>query len=463
MSFLGACAVPHPPLILPEIGRGEEKKISDTIEAYESVAEWVVENNPDLVVITSPHATMYADYMQISSGASAEGNFANFGHPELAFHVEYDEEFVQQVSKTAEEIKLPAGTLGRQGSELDHGTMIPLYFLQKAGYKGKIVRIGLSGLSNTHHYTLGVLLRETADIMNRRMMIVASGDLSHKLKADGPYGFAKEGPVFDQRMADCFATGDFLELLTTPVKLAEGAAECGLRSFWIMAGAFDCLDVDAKLLSCEGPFGVGYGVARFIPKEENKRRNIGEQAVEDHRKSMEELREKEDVYLRLARKSLESYVRYNKRIEVPEGLPEEMLNTRAGAFVSIKKAGQLRGCIGTILPVRDSLASEIIANAVSAGTADPRFPAVTEDELEDLVYDVDVLSEPESIEGPEQLDVKRYGVIVSSEDGYRRGLLLPDLEGIDTVEEQIDIARRKGGISPDENVKLQRFEVTRHE
>lgn len=463
MSFLGACAVPHPPLILPEIGRGEENKISDTIEAYKSVADWIVKNNPDLVVITSPHATMYGDYMQISSGSTAKGSFANFGHPELAFHVEYDEEFVQQVSKTAGEIKLPAGTLGRQGSELDHGTMIPLYFLQMAGYEGKIVRIGLSGLSNIHHYTLGVLLRETADIMDRRMMIVASGDLSHKLKADGPYGFAKEGPVFDQRMADCFDKGDFLELLTTPAKLAEGAAECGLRSFWIMAGAFDCLDVESELLSCEGPFGVGYGVARFTPRGENGRRNIGEQVLEGHKREMEDLRKKEDDYLRLARKSLESFVRYNKRIDVPDGLPAEMINTRAGAFVSIKKAGQLRGCIGTILPVRESLAAEIIANAVSAGTADPRFPEVTEEELEDLVYDVDVLSEPEPIESPAQLDVKRYGVIVSSEDGYRRGLLLPDLDGVDTVEEQISIARRKGGISPDERVKLQRFEVTRHE
>jgi AmmeMemoRadiSam system protein A len=264
-------------------------------------------------------------------------------------------------------------------------------------------------------------------------------------------------------MADCFSSGDFLELLTTPSKLAEGAAECGLRSFWIMAGAFDCLDVDAELLSCEGPFGVGYGVARFIPKGENLKRNIGEQAVDSHKKKMEELRRKEDDYLRLARKSLESYVRYHKHIEVPQGLPEEMINTRAGAFVSIKKAGQLRGCIGTILPVRDSLASEIIANAISAGTSDPRFPAVTEDELEDLVYDVDVLSEPEAIDSPAQLDVKRYGVIVSSEDGYRRGLLLPDLDGVDTVEEQISIARRKGGISPEEKIKLQRFEVTRHE
>ena len=131
--------------------------------------------------------------------------------------------------------------------------------------------------------------------------------------------------------------------------------------------------------------------------------------------------------------------------------------------MSIKKDGELRGCIGTILPVRDNLAAEIIANAVSAGTADPRFSAVTAEEPDELVYDVDVLSSPEPIDTPAQLDVKRYGVIVASEDGLRRGLLLPDLEGVDTVEEQISIARRKGNISPTEPVKLLRFEVTRHE
>uniref|UniRef100_UPI0025FC628A AmmeMemoRadiSam system protein A n=1 Tax=Anaerovibrio sp. TaxID=1872532 RepID=UPI0025FC628A len=235
------------------------------------------------------------------------------------------------------------------------------------------------------------------------------------------------------------------------------------RSFWIMAGAFDRMDVQSKLLSCEGPFGVGYAVAQFTPGGQNENRNICEQAVEKQQEAMARRRAQEDEYLKLARKSLESYVRNNKCIEVPADLPAEMVNTKAGAFVSIKKDGQLRGCIGTILPVRENLAREIIENAVSAGTGDPRFPRVTEDELESLVYDVDVLSTPEAVDSPKELDVKRYGVIVESEDGHRRGLLLPDLEGVDTVEEQISIASQKGNISPDEKIKLWRFEVTRHE
>jgi len=133
---------------------------------------------------------------------------------------------------------------------------------------------------------------------------------------------------------------------------------------------------------------------------------------------------------------------------------------RAGVFCSIKKNGQLRGCIGTIEPVRRNIAEEIIHNAIAAATDDPRFPEVRPDELRWLTYSVDVLGKPEPIEGMHQLDPKRYGVIVSS--GHRRGLLLPNLEGVDTVEEQVRIARQKAGISRGENVSLQRFEVVRH-
>ena len=145
------------------------------------------------------------------------------------------------------------------------------------------------------------------------------------------------------------------------------------------------------------------------------------------------------------------------RMALAAQVPDE----RAGCFVSLKKDGELRGCIGTILPTAESLAEEICGNAISAGTRDPRFPPVEENELPELVYDVDVLTTPEPIAGPNQLDVRRYGVIVSTEDG-RRGLLLPDLDGIDTVDEQIRIAARKGHIDLAEDYRLERFEAVRH-
>ena len=162
----------------------------------------------------------------------------------------------------------------------------------------------------------------------------------------------------------------------------------------------------------------------------------------------------------MARYSLEYFVKTHKPAELPKNLPDELMNRRAGAFVSLHKDGNLRGCIGTIMATQNTLAEEILTNAISACSRDPRFSPVTEDELDDLEYSVDVLGEPEQIFDLKALDVRKYGVIV--ENGTRRGLLLPDLEGVDTVAEQIAIAKRKAGIRPDEKVALWRFEVIRH-
>jgi AmmeMemoRadiSam system protein A len=241
--------------------------------------------------------------------------------------------------------------------------------------------------------------------------------------------------------------------------MADSAAECGLRSFWIMAGAMDRRKVVSHLLAYEGPFGVGYGTAIFEPGERDEGRAILDLYEQEQREQIANLRAGEDAHLALARASLEHFVKRHEYLPVPADLPPA-LQGRHGAFVSIKKDGALRGCIGTFLPTRDNLAQEIIYNAVSAGLNDPRFSQVTEAELPELVYDVDVLTEPEPIDSPAKLDVRRYGVIVQA--GNRRGLLLPDLEGVDTVEQQISIARRKGNIGEKEKVQLYRFEVERH-
>ncbi|MFQ6059564.1 MAG: AmmeMemoRadiSam system protein A [Anaerolineae bacterium] len=163
--------------------------------------------------------------------------------------------------------------------------------------------------------------------------------------------------------------------------------------------------------------------------------------------------------VQLARETIEKYVREGRTIEPPEDLTPEM-RERAGVFVSLHKRGQLRGCIGTFQPAEKNVAQEIIRNAIASATRDPRFPPVRPDELDDLEISVDVLSPPEPVDSEADLDPKRYGVLVES--GWKRGLLLPDLEGVDTVEQQVDIARRKAWIGPDEPIKLYRFEVRRY-
>lgn len=163
--------------------------------------------------------------------------------------------------------------------------------------------------------------------------------------------------------------------------------------------------------------------------------------------------------VKLAKETVESYVKEEKVINPPAELIPEM-KEQAGVFVSIHKQGELRGCIGTFEATKSSVAEEIIFNAISSATRDPRFSPITPDELEKLEYSVDILTKPELVDNEEQLDPKKYGVIVESEG--RRGLLLPDLEGVDTVERQTEICRSKAGIFPDEPVKLYRFQVRRY-
>ena len=160
----------------------------------------------------------------------------------------------------------------------------------------------------------------------------------------------------------------------------------------------------------------------------------------------------------MARETVESFITRGE-IPHPKSIPAEMKG-KAGVFVSLHKNDELRGCIGTIEPTEANIAQEIIRNAISAATGDPRFNQVTADELPELQYSVDVLTEPEPVTSEKDLDPKKYGAIV--ETGWRRGLLLPDLEGVDTVEKQLEICRMKAGIGPKEPVKLFRFEVKRY-
>ena len=170
-----------------------------------------------------------------------------------------------------------------------------------------------------------------------------------------------------------------------------------------------------------------------------------------------------DKYTNLAQKAIEIYLKENRLIDPPENLPPEMLEKRAGVFVSIhKKDGSLRGCIGTFLPTKENIAKEIISNAISAAFFDPRFFPVQKEELNDLEISVDILSEPEPVESIDELDPKKYGIIVKTKNG-RTGLLLPDIKGINSINEQISIACQKAGIDPvKEKFQIYKFTVKRH-
>lgn len=466
MAILAGYMVPHPPMILPQVGRGAEADIQTTIDAYRSVAAEIADLEPETIIVSSPHTVMYQDYNHISPGHGAYGDMSRFGAPGLSLQVAYDEEVRRKVCSDAEKAGLRAGTAGERERHLDHGTFIPLWFVEQAyrerkkDVSYKVLRVGLSGLSLLDHYALGILLAKAVNDLGRRAVFIASGDLSHYLKEEGPYGFREEGPVYDERIMKTMGTGNFGELFDYSPDFCEMAGECGHRSFTIMAGAFDCTAVRTHVYSHEDVTGVGYGIISVYPEGYDVSRNFGEQYVERHDAYLAERKANEDAYVQLARKTVETYVKEGPEASVEMDVPQEMKDRKAGVFVSLHIDGQLRGCIGTIEGVRENIAAEIIGNAVSACARDPRFSPVTEAELPFLEYSVDVLGETEPVSDLSELDVKRYGVIVTN--GARRGLLLPNLDGVRDVEQQIAIARQKAGIRESEPVQLERFEVVRH-
>ena len=233
MSIVGAIIVPHPPLIIPTVGQGREQEVQTTIDAYWTAAKQVAEWKPEVLIITSPHQIMYADYFHISPGHGASGDMSAFGALRTRLRAEYDEPLRDELIHRAEVAGLRAGTLGERSPALDHGTFVPLCFLQEAGVNCPILRIGLSGFSPMDHYRLGQCTAQAVDALGRRAAFVASGDLSHKLKDDGPYGYAPEGPVFDRRVTQAMSEGDFLRFLTMDPDLCENGRTTGTFIGWL--------------------------------------------------------------------------------------------------------------------------------------------------------------------------------------------------------------------------------------
>jgi len=443
MKLKAGYVVPHPPLIIPQIGKGEELKIGKTIEAYDSIAKEIAMINPDTIIVVSTHAKSYYDYINIFPGKKAFGSFRNYG-ADIRFEVNYDNDFINALCALMEERNFPAGKDGCKDDVLDHGTMIPLYFIQKYLKDIKIVRISISGHSLETHYLFGQMLYQAVEATDKSFVFVASGDLSHKLLKDGPYGVSNEGVDFDKRFLEILESTQLEKLKNFDEGFLKKAAECGLRSFVVMSGAFDKYNLDVETLSYEATFGVGYAVARIKPlsKKQNTRENNNE----------------EDSFVKLARETIEFYLNTNKELELND-IPDNMKD-KAGVFVSLKKFGQLRGCIGTVFPTTTSIANEIVQNAISAAFNDPRFMPLKAHELKYLEINVDVLDKPVKVNSLDELDPLIYGVIV--EFNNKSGLLLPNLEGVETVKEQIDIALKKARIAPDANYIIKKFKVTRH-
>ncbi|HYR75190.1 MAG TPA: AmmeMemoRadiSam system protein A [Pyrinomonadaceae bacterium] len=466
-SVVFAGIAPHPPIMVPEVGREAIADVRSSINAMAELTERVIASGAETIILISPHAPLESQAFVAYDGPQLYGDFADFRAPAAAVSAELDDELLTEITRAAAAENLL--TLRIIGRKLDHGTAVPLYFLQRNGWSGRVVALGYSFLSNEDHVRFGKCIRAAVDKLGRPVAFIASGDLSHRLKPEAPAGFNPQAHLFDEEVVDAIRSCATRRIVDLDPELRRRAGECGYRSMLVAIGAGEGLDQSCELFSYEAPFGVGYLVAQLfaagsadVSSVQRAQSESVAPASAGGSETHADTRYSTGAELpALARRVIETFITRGEVIATPEN-PSELLKARAACFVSIKtRAGDLRGCIGTIEPVKGTLAEELIANAVSAATRDPRFPPVRADELPALKYSVDVLSAPEPTT-IENLDPNVYGVIVEDANGVRRGLLLPHLEGIDTAARQVEIASRKAGIPTGSEVKLWRFRADRY-
>ncbi len=447
MSWIWSALMPHPPILVPEVGKGREREAAETLRGGSELTGRVRGQRPDVLLVLSPHQPYVPGALFLNTANQYQGSFAPFGAPGVVFSPASARQDQEALNAHLSAASVPIYTQPSPGLRTDQGTTVPLYFLRRAwdGWLPSVVLASPIGLTPEQAFEMGRSLADFDD--GRRWALLASGDLSHRLTPDAPAGYAPEdGPAFDTAVEDALRQGSPEPLLALGEDCIENAGECGYRSVMAMLGLTEKLGGKIQVFSHEGPFGVGYCNALWLSTREAGKPSAGLAPAP----------------VRLARETV-------RRLLTGQPLPksgDEVVSSplwkgRQACFVSIKqKDGALRGCIGTLAPAWPSLDREIIENAVLASTQDPRFPPMTAGELDNVVFSVDVLSEPEPVEGMEQLDPKHFGVIVSK--GLRRGVLLPDLEGVDTVEQQVSIAAQKAGLYSLDGVKFERFQVTRY-
>lgn len=463
-NILGYYLMPHPPILIPDIGKGQERKLEVTTNACNKIGAEIANLKPETIVLITPHGTMFSDAIAISDEDRISGDLSQFRCSNIKMDFNIDKEFNERLNLTCyldgiATVSVDKALLRRynENFQLDHGAMVPLYFVNKYYNQYRLVHITYSFFGSMTLYKFGMKLQKVAKELDRNIVIIASGDLSHKLKEEGPYSYSPYGEKFDKEFLEQLKKGNVNSLFNMDSTMVEEAAQCGLNSVCILLGAMEGKEFKGDILSYEGPFGVGYGVVKF--KREEKESSALDLLIKFNEERLNKKLSEGNPYTKLARESLNYYFANGSKMEDISNLPSELLNRKHGVFVSLKKFGALRGCIGTISPTTNSVAEEIIRNAIEAAFKDPRFPAVNEVELDDIDISVDVLMDAVPAT-KEELNPKKYGVIVSK--GYKRGLLLPDLEGVDTIEDQLSIACDKAGIDSEEDYKIEKFEVIRY-
>lgn len=440
MSIACAALMCHAPIVIPTIGGERAEECRETTNAMREAARALVEHGPEVLVLISPHSPRDRVSWGISEAQALHGSFARFGHGRVQVSVKGAPDASRTLALIAAERGLATHMLAPD--QLDHGALVPLYFVREAGFEGSVLLIALPYPDAGTEVAFGEAIEAAARARGERWAVLASGDMSHRLTPDAPAGFDPVGRKFDQEFVSHLRRGDVRAAIELPRELVARAGEDVVQSTAVAAGAIGFDTRGLRLLGYEGPFGVGYCEALL------------------HAETSQHAPPRALVDIALA--AIDATLREVAFTPPPLSAPWERARP---VFVTLRSPdGTLRGCIGRTLPLARTLAEEVADCAVSAATRDPRVPPITSNELDALQVEVSVLRPAERVDSRAELDPRTYGVVVTY--GPRRGVLLPAIEGVDTVDDQLRIVLRKAGISSDAPYRIERFavdKVARHD
>lgn len=266
MSLIFGAITPHPPILVPEVGGRETKKIKKTTVAMQKLTKKLAEKEPETLIIISPHGLIYPDRMNVCGVEKLVGNLAQFGAPQVSFKFENDLELAEKINQEGNKnsIETLLYESDQNSYQLDHGILVPLYFLtQKLERPVKLLPIAYSFLNREAHFKFGQIIQAVASKLSANIALIASGDLSHRLLPSAPAGYSPLGKEFDEKLIQYLKDKNTDAILNFDDDFVEEAGECGLRSILILLGALSSLKYEVEVLSYEGPFGVGYGVINF--------------------------------------------------------------------------------------------------------------------------------------------------------------------------------------------------------
>ena len=449
--------LPHPPAAVDAIQGNKKELLNNTIEGFRNAAKKIAEQKPKVIVIITPHGPCFGDHYYIPSQKRISGDFSAYGNKKLILGFDCDLDLAERIHEKAAEKGLSAGfvddkTMKRNGIsyDLDHGILVPMYFICQYYQDFKLLPISLSGQNGKHHYKMGIVLREAIKEYPEDVAIIASGNLSHKATEE-------HGAAFDKKLKKLLLAENIPRILDFDPEQKEQAEQCGLDSCRMLLGTLDGFDFYTNILAYEHPLGTGYLSAEFHCGKPKESALVYYLAEEETR--LQQRWAAESPVVQLSRKAISAYLKDKKEITLDTNTPESLKAESCGVFVTLKNDGRIRGNAGTTMATQPSLGEEIIYHAIRALKSDMTDP-ITEEELKDLSIEVCTLSEPEEISNQQQLNPQTYGLILESKK--RCAVLLPGLPHIDTPEKQIQAAKAQAGIHPWHRTKLKRFTVTRY-